>query len=139
MGDVLGVADVEEVGVRHCELFVSDPGGFRGDAVGHADGAAFAVVVAGAESAGGGGDVWGDGDAIEQAELGHIEGCIFLVGSDDTNQMVEDLGDSDGGQVGVARFQDGLHLGGGWFSLEEGEDGVGVEDGQRSAARPASS
>jgi hypothetical protein len=137
--DLFGVADVEQVGVRGGQRLMSGAGSFGGDAVGQTDGAPLAVVAAGAKPTGGCANVGSDGEAVEQPELRQIEGRIFFVGSDDANQVVQDLGDADRGQGGVPSFQQGLDLSGGRFGSEEGNDGVGIEDGQGPGARTVSS
>src|SRR5581483_5960338 len=117
----------------------SRAGGLGGDAVGQADGAVFAVVVAGAKPAGSGGEVGSHRDAVEQPELSQIERRLLLVGPDDPNQMVQDLGHADRSQPGVGSFQDGPDVRRSGLRSEKGDDGVGVEDCQYLVARAASS
>ncbi len=125
--------------VRRRQRLPNGPGHFSGDAVGHADRAPSAVIVLCAETSGGRSEVRGDGDAIEQSELGHVESSLFLICVGDADQVIEDLGDSDCSEGGVAAVQDGLDFGGGRLGPQQGDDGVRVEDGQRRAARADSS
>ena len=92
-----------------------------------------------AETTGGRSELRRDGDAIEQSQLGHVEGSVLLIGVGDADQVIEDLGDSDCSERGVAAVQNRLDLGGGRLGSQQGDDGVRVEDSQRREARADSS
>jgi hypothetical protein len=80
-------------------------GCFGGNGVGHADWASGAVVVAGAQAAGGVTGCRGDRERVEHAELCEVEHDVFLVGADEADEVVDDLGQPDGGEIAGAVFE----------------------------------
>jgi hypothetical protein len=81
------------------------PGGFGGDAIGHADSASAPVVAAGSEPPRCEGQVGIDDDALQQTELGQVEGRGFFVGASEADQVIEDLSYTDGGENRLASGQ----------------------------------
>jgi hypothetical protein len=129
--DLFTVADVEQVGVGGGEWASRGSCGFRGDAVGQADRAVGAVVVAGAQTSGGVAGSGVDGQRFEQAELGEVEDGVVLLGSGQADQMIEDLGQSDRSQRAVTGLDQRPNVIGGGLVAEVGDDGVGVENCHR--------
>ncbi|HVB94263.1 MAG TPA: hypothetical protein VND67_08075 [Acidimicrobiales bacterium] len=77
------------------------------DAIGHTHRAAGPVVSPGTEPACGRAHRGVDDDPVDQAELGEVEGGIFLVDADDAYEMVKNLGHancSQHGGVGVNQW-----------------------------------
>ncbi len=84
---MLGAADVEEVGVCGCQWPRGASSRVGGGAVGHADRAAGAVVVAGAKASCGVADPGVDGECVEEPELSGVEDRVVLVGGSEANQV----------------------------------------------------
>jgi hypothetical protein len=63
--------------------------------------------------------------AVQQPELCHVQCGLFLVGSDNSHEVVEDLSHADGSQLCVC-LQKRAHLSCGWFRAQEGNNGVSV-------------
>ena len=82
--------------------------GFGSDAVGHADGAAAAVIAAGPQPTGAKAEVCVHDDAVEEVELGEVQGRGLFFCSRQAHEMVEDLGrgcPAEGGtEVAVPRL-----------------------------------
>lgn len=105
--------------------------GFGGDAVGHADGAAAAVIAAGSQPAGGEAEVCVDGNSVEEVELGEVQSRRFFVRSGQAHEVVEDLGDTDRREACGTGGEQGPYFCCGRLSPQVGDDGVGVEDRHR--------
>jgi hypothetical protein len=132
------VAQVQEVGVRCGQGLPSGTGRLRCDAIGHAHGAAGPMVPASTEPARLGADCRVNDSAVQDPELRQVQCGLFLVGSDNSHEVVKDLSHADGSQLCVCP-QQCPHLSCGWLGAQEGNDGVSVQDGHRAPARPASS
>lgn len=91
--DVLGVAGVEEIGICCCDGNLAGPGRLGGDAVGHADLAVSAAVVAGSEEPSPQRDLAIDGIGVGQAKLGEVEDSGIGVDTGDAYEVIDDLGD----------------------------------------------
>ena len=129
------MADIEEMRVRRGEGPGLRPGRFCGNAVGKADSAATAVVVAGAKSAGRQAHPSIYSESVEQAELSDVERRVFLVGADDAYEMIDHLRDAKRRQRGIPAGQERPHFRCGCLGFQEGEHGVCIEQGQRGRSR----
>lgn len=114
------------MGVTSSESPSCPPSGFGGEAISHADRAAGAVVVAGAQPARSEPQFRVDRDPFEESELGQVEYGVFLIGSAQADQMIEHFGDPYGREGSIAAVEEGSDVVGSRFCSQVGDDGVGV-------------
>lgn len=137
--DAFVVAEIEQVRVAGGQRQAEPAGSLGGDAVGEAHGPLRAVVVPGPEEACPGAEAPVDRFGVEESELSQVEDRVLLMGTDQADEVVENLAHADGRQATAGAHQFAHRLGG-WFVLEEGEDRIGIEDRQgrrRSSAASA--
>lgn len=96
------------------------------------------MVPASTEPARLGADCGVNDGAVQQPKLRHVQRGLFLVGSDNSYEVVKDFSHADGSQLCVCPQQP-PHLSCGWLGAQESNDGVSVQDGHRAPARAASS
>jgi len=99
------------------------------DAVSKTDCSSRTVVVASTEKTSRLAQLIVDGRWGFEIELGEVENCFLFDDADDPDEMVENLGNPDGGQGGVSCLDEKLDRCGGGFALEQCQHGVRVEDG----------
>lgn len=102
--------------------------GFRHHTVGQANRTIPPVIVAGAEQPGTHGEAGVERKRIGQAQLGHIQGGLFLGDADESNQVVDHLGDTERSESGAVSLEKQLDLSGGWLALEKREHRKSVQD-----------
>lgn len=72
---------------------------------------------------------------IRMVELGRL----ILVNAHDPHQVIHDVGDTERGQRRISIVEEAAYLARRRLPLQVGEDGIGVQNGQRPQARTASS
>lgn len=113
---------------------------FRGDAVREADSTVASVVVRGSEETSPHRDGRLERWRVGEAELRHVEGRVVWLRAGEPDEMIQHLGYAQDGQRGL--FVPGeklLDITRCWFVLEQGEDGVRVENDHRRRSAFASS
>ena len=135
----LGVANVQKVRVRCGKGLASGPRHLRSHAIGETHFATTPLVVPSTELSDRDAECGVNRQAIEQTQLSDVERSILLVSAGDPHEVIEHLSDPEGGQRRRIAVEQGPNLGSSDLTLEVGQHGVRVENGQREWLREASS